>query len=133
MTFAQSVKTVLSKYATFMGRAARSEYWWFALFIFLVSVPLAAVDQLLVSPALGFESFDENSPQIVSGLFSLAMLLPSISVAVRRMHDLNKSGWWVLIILVPLIGFLFMLYWFVQRGTEGANDYGSDPLAGVAH
>lgn len=132
MTFTQSVKTVLSKYATFTGRAARSEYWWFALFIFLMSIPLAAIDQLLVAPSLGYESFKEATPQFVSWLFSLAMLLPSISVAVRRMHDLNKSGWWVLIIFIPLIGFLLMLYWFVQRGTEGANDYGPDPLAGIA-
>lgn len=130
MTFTQSVKTVLSKYATFTGRAMRSEYWWFALFALLVSIPLNFVDQLLVAPALGYESFTESTPQFLSWLFSLAILLPSVAVAVRRMHDLDKSGWWILIVFVPILGILLMLYWFVQRGTVGPNQYGADPLGG---
>lgn len=133
MTFTESVRTVLAKYATFDGRAARSEYWWFALFVLLASIPLAFIDQMIVAPGLGYESFKESTPQFVSWLFSLAMFLPSIAVAVRRMHDLGKSGWWVLIVLIPILGVLIMIYWFVQRGTEGANDYGPDPLAGIAH
>jgi len=130
MTFTQSIKTVLAKFATFDGRAMRSEYWWFALFALLVSIPLNFVDQLLVAPALGYESFQEATPQFLSWLFSLAILLPSIAVAVRRMHDLNKSGWWVLIAFIPILGILLILYWFVQRGTVGGNQYGPDPFGG---
>ena len=129
MSFTEAVRTVLSKYATFTGRAPRSEYWWFALFVFLLSIPVSIVDQTLVAPALGYESFAESTPQILSGLMSLALLLPGLRVAVRRMHDLEKSGWWILIVLIPILGVLIMIYWFVQRGTAGPNAYGPDPLA----
>ena len=129
MSFTEAVRTVLSKYATFTGRAPRSEYWWFALFVFLLSIPVSIVDQTLVAPAIGYESFAESTPQILSGLMSLALLLPGIGVAVRRMHDLEKSGWWILIVLIPILGVLIMIYWFVQRGTAGPNAYGPDPLA----
>lgn len=128
VTFTQSVKTVLAKYATFDGRAPRSEYWWFALFVFLASIPLSLIDQMVVAPALGFESFKEDTPQLLSMVFSLALLLPGITVAVRRMHDLDKSGWWVLIVFIPLLGILLMLYWFVQAGTNGSNRFGPDPI-----
>ncbi|MEQ8368556.1 MAG: DUF805 domain-containing protein [Roseicyclus sp.] len=125
MDFMTAVRTCLGKYVTFSGRAQRSEYWWWALFSFGGNVVLQFVDGVL------FGSVGGQQIGVLAPLFSLAVFLPSISVGVRRLHDLDKSGWWLLIALVPLIGFLVLLYFFVQRGTEGSNQFGADPLAGT--
>ncbi len=98
MTFQDSVKTCLTKYADFSGRAMRSEYWWFFLFTLLASLALS-----LFSNAL-------------SVVFSLATLVPSIAAAARRLHDTNRSGWWQLIVLVPLIGLIVLIVFLAQEG-----------------
>ena len=108
---------VLEKYVTFSGRAQRSELWWFFLFTLAGSFVLGLVDGVLFGV------------QALSILWSLALILPGISVGVRRLHDQDKSGWWLLIAFVPLIGFLVLLYFYVQRGTDGPNQFGPDPLA----
>ena len=114
MDFTTAAKTVLTqKYAKFDGRAMRSEYWWYALFVFVVAIVLAIVDNLIIGASL------------LGGIWSLATLIPSIAVGVRRLHDLDKSGWWLLLGLVPLIGFIVLLYWFCQPGTPGPNQYGA--------
>lgn len=100
MTFVESIKTCLSKYAEFEGRASRSEFWWWVLFVFLVSAAVSMVSATL------------------SGLFSLAVLLPNISVAARRLHDIDRSGWFQLVALIPLIGWILMIYWCVQDSKE---------------
>jgi len=113
MDFATAAKTVLTqKYATFTGRAIRSEYWWYTLFIVIVAIVLALVDNLVLGAS------------VLGGIWSLATLIPSIAVGVRRLHDLDKSGWWLLIALIPIIGGLVLLYWFCQPGTPGANQFG---------
>lgn len=118
----------LRKYATFGGRAPRSELWWFILFSMLLGMLVGGID--IGIPGLRWLSSD--SPIGPLGvLLSLAFLIPGLAVAVRRLHDLNKSGWWYFLGLVPVIGGLVLLYWFVQRGTIGPNDYGPDPLAGI--
>jgi uncharacterized membrane protein YhaH (DUF805 family) len=99
MTFAESIKTCLSKYADFNGRASRSEFWWFILFIFVGSFVLSMISV------------------IVSTLFSLGMLLPTIAVGTRRLHDTDRSGWFQLIGFIPLIG-LIMLYFFALEAKE---------------
>jgi uncharacterized membrane protein YhaH (DUF805 family) len=109
MDFSQAVQTCIRKYADFNGRASRSEYWWFFLFVVLVSVLLSFVSDLL------------------SGLFCLAMLLPSIAAATRRLHDTDRSGWWQLIGLVPIIGFIVMIVFLAQQGQAGANEHGPSP------
>jgi len=109
MTFAESIQTCFSKYADFNGRARRSEYWWFFLFIVLVSLALAMVSD------------------IVSGLFSLGILLPSIAAAARRLHDTNRSGWWQLIALIPVIGGIVLIVFLAQEGVAEANQYGEMP------
>lgn len=130
MTFGQSIRTCLSKYATFSGRAQRSEFWWFILFVWLVSIALSIVDSTLFGTTVVTEggfSASTNTP-IFSGIFSLAMLLPNLAVGARRLHDTNRSGWWLLIGLIPLIGFIVLIVFFATTGTRGANRFGPDPL-----
>lgn len=106
----QAVKICLSKYATFEGRARRSEYWWFYLATFVVGLVLGGI------PILGW-------------IICIALILPGIAVAVRRLHDIGKSGWWYLLCLIPLVGTIILIVWFVRPGVAGANQYGEDPKA----
>lgn len=117
MDFQTAVKTCFQKYATIEGRARRSEYWWFVLFAFIANIIFSLIDAILFGNA-----------QVLAGIFGLAILLPSICVGARRLHDTGRSAWWLLLILIPLVGFLVLLWWFVQQGTDGANEYGPDPL-----
>ena len=121
MTFTAAVRSVLSQYVGFGGRARRSEYWWFFLFSVLVSIATAILDV-----ALG-TNFEDSSNGVIGLIASLALFLPSLAVAVRRLHDTDRSGWWVLIGLIPLIGLIVLLVFFVQDGTRGPNRFGPDP------
>lgn len=121
MGFGEAVKTCFIKYVTFSGRARRSEYWFWTLFITLVSIGTAIIDgALLASAGVGF----------LNPVWTIAIFFPNLAVAVRRLHDIDMCGWWVLIIFVPLIGVLLLLYWMIKRGTAGENRFGPDPLAG---
>ncbi|WP_224824928.1 DUF805 domain-containing protein [Cognatishimia sp. MH4019] len=122
MPFAIAVQKCLSNYVTFSGRAQRSEYWWFVLFVILVCVAAAILDNLL-----GI-TFNDDGDGPIQSLVGLAILLPMISVAVRRLHDTDRSGWWWWIQLVPIVGFFVFLYFACSRGTEGPNRFGLDPL-----
>jgi len=125
MTFPDAVRTCLSKYITFSGRATRSEYWYFVLFPFLVFLSAFVVDGILNmaldAPALG--------GNMLTGVVMLFLLLPLISAAVRRLHDLGHSGWWYLIGFVPVVGGVVLLILFCFQGTPGENRFGPDPLA----
>lgn len=123
MGFQEAVRTCLSKYAVFEGRAARSEFWWFALFVFLGNIVFGILDSLLFGWMV-----QGQDVSVLGALFSLAMLLPAIGAGVRRLHDLDKSGWWYLLVFIPLIGGLILLFFFVQQGTRGPNRFGQDPL-----
>jgi uncharacterized membrane protein YhaH (DUF805 family) len=107
MTFIESISTCFTKYTDFKGRAVRSEYWWFVLFSCLVSIALHLI----------------NQSGLLAGIFSLAILLPSLAVAVRRLHDTNRSGWFLLLNLIPIIGWIILIIWYVQKGDEGTNQY----------
>jgi uncharacterized membrane protein YhaH (DUF805 family) len=98
MTFQESIQVCFSKYADFSGTASRSEYWWFILFTLLVSAAAS-----MISPML-------------SGLFTLGTLLPTCAAASRRLHDTRRSGWWQLIVLVPLVGFIVLIVFLAQEG-----------------
>jgi len=124
MNIQTAVKTVLGKYATFTGRAARSEFWWYTLFLFSLSLVLAITEGAILAPMSGFEAFAPEAGQPLRLLMSLALFLPSLAVTVRRLHDTDRSGWWYLIVLVPIIGILVLLYWYIQPGTEGPNQFG---------
>jgi uncharacterized membrane protein YhaH (DUF805 family) len=118
MDMGSAVRTVFSKYATFSGRASRSEFWWWVLFGVIVALVAAAIDY-----ALGFGA-SRHGGGPVSAIWSLAILLPGLAVTVRRLHDIGRSGWWYFIVLIPLIGALILLYWLVQPSEPGANRFG---------
>ena len=111
----------LMKYAVFSGRSRRMEYWYFALFVILISIALSIIDGLIGTYPRTMGA------GLLSSIFSLAVLIPSIAVTVRRLHDIDRSGWWVLISLVPLIGWIFLLVFTVQHSTPGTNRYGPNP------
>jgi uncharacterized membrane protein YhaH (DUF805 family) len=118
---------VFRKYATFDGRARRAEYWYFALFNLIFSSVLGVLDGIVRS-----NSSSASTVGLLGGLYSLAVLIPSIAVGVRRLHDTGRSGWWMLIGFIPLIGAIWLLVYFVEEGTAGPNQYGADPKAGQA-
>lgn len=113
--------SVLKKYAVFSGRAQRAEYWFFVLFNIIVSIVLAFVDSAAgtMNAAAGVG--------VLGAIYSLAVLIPSIAVSVRRLHDTSRSGWWLLLIFVPLLGFLVLLVFFVMDSTPGSNEHGPNP------
>ena len=116
-------RQVLRQYAVFGGRARRKEYWFFVLFNLMIAIVLPVIDRQAGLVAAG------SSMGLLGGLYSLAVLIPSVAVGVRRLHDTNRSGWWLLISFVPLIGALVLLFFLVSGGTAGNNDYGVDPKA----
>ena len=116
---------VLKKYAVFGGRARRKEYWFFVLFNTLIVVALTIIDAML-------GSFSARSGTgILASLYSLAVLVPSIAVGVRRLHDTSRSGWWILIGLIPLIGAVVLLVFMVLDSAPGENIYGASPKPAV--
>jgi uncharacterized membrane protein YhaH (DUF805 family) len=115
------LEALTKKYATFAGRARRSEYWYFMLFYFLAIVAMAIVDGLA-------GTFSEEAEiGLFSGLFVLATIVPSIAVTVRRLHDTDRSGWWILINFIPIIGAIVLLVFTVLDSQPGANRFGPNP------
>jgi uncharacterized membrane protein YhaH (DUF805 family) len=121
MTFQEAVKAVLAKYADFNGRARRSEYWYWTLAVVIVAVVIIAIRS--AAPGLG---------QVLNILFALAVIVPSLAVGVRRLHDTGRSGWWILIDLVPIVGAIVLIVFFVQDSAPGANEYGPSPKGDAA-
>ena len=129
MTLTQSVKSVFSKYATFTGRASRSEYWYFTLFNIITSTLL-----FLLGIAIGAAT--GGSDGVPGGLivgyilyiiYGLGVLIPSLAVTVRRLHDTNNSGWLILLGLIPCVGGIVLLVFMILQGTNGENQYGDIP------
>jgi uncharacterized membrane protein YhaH (DUF805 family) len=114
MSLVDAVKTCFAKYVTFSGRARRSEYWWWALFYLIVAVIFSGIGTAAHAPALG--------------LVTILILLPTLAVTIRRLHDTNRSGWWILIGLIPIVGSIILLVFTVQDSTPGPNNtYGPNP------
>lgn len=120
MNMIEATKACFSKYVTFSGRARRAEYWWFILATVLVSIVLGIIDAVI-----GFGEFG-----LLSNIWSLAVFLPSLAAGARRLHDTDRSVWWLLIMLLPLIGVIVLIVFFAQKGTDGPNRFGPDPLRG---
>jgi uncharacterized membrane protein YhaH (DUF805 family) len=119
MTFSEAVKSGFDHYVKFDGRASRPAFWWWVLFAFLVGIAANIIDL-----AIGARIFTE--------LAALALLLPNISVSIRRLHDTNRTGWWILIGLIPLIGLIVLLVFYLQDSDPGANEYGPPPAPATA-
>jgi uncharacterized membrane protein YhaH (DUF805 family) len=107
MSFMDSIKLCFAKYADFNGRAKRPEFWWFALFCFVGALVL------------------EIASSYISWAFSLATLVPSLAVGARRLHDVNKSGWMQLLWIIPILGWIYLIYVLAQPGDAGDNKYGT--------
>jgi uncharacterized membrane protein YhaH (DUF805 family) len=106
----------LKKYAVFDGRASLAEYWYFVLFNVLASIVVGIIGSML-----------EDRTETISRLYSLALIVPSIAVAVRRLHDIGKSGWWWLICLIPLVGWIWIIILLTTESNPGKNEYGAHP------
>lgn len=129
MGFGDAVRTCLSKCFTWQGRACRSEFWWFQLFLVLAMVVFFAISGVLHA-ILGNGSIIASLLILPVVLVLLWFDIAALGATVRRLHDTNRSGWWYWISLVPLIGSILLLVWFCTQGTAGGNDYGADPLGG---
>mgnify|MGYP001280189858 FL=1 len=117
MDFTQSIKTCFSKYAVFSGRASRSEFWWFALFGLIGGIVTVVIDVMI----LGY-SAEDNGP--VNIIFTVITFLPYLAVGARRLHDINRSGWWQLITLT-VIGIILLIIWWATVGKKNKNIHGS--------
>ena len=121
MSFQDAVRSALTQnYANFNGRARRSEYWYFALFAFVVYVVVIAIDMII------------GTYPILVALAWLGLLLPGLGVAVRRLHDTDRSGWMILLGIIPIVGPIILLVYYVGEGTPGDNQYGPSPKGAAA-
>jgi uncharacterized membrane protein YhaH (DUF805 family) len=130
----------LKKYAVFNDRAEKKEFWYFSLFVVIFSIALAFIDAFIP----GFDTFFEiplpeqlnatygstySTPSgvgLLGGIYALAMAIPSLSIAVRRLHDTDRTGWWLLLVLLPLIGIIVLMVFWAKDSTPGENRYGPD-------
>lgn len=115
------LEAVKNKYAVFDGRAHRQEFWYFILFYFLIYLALSIVDQVTGTFSM------ETGAGLLSGIYALAMLVPSLAVGARRLHDTGRSGWWQLLMLIPILGGLILIFFFVLDSQPGDNQYGPNP------
>ena len=113
-----------NKYATFSGRARRKEYWMFVLINLVVSVVLALIDGLI-------GSVSETGMGLLSSVYSIGVLIPSLALSVRRLHDTGRTGWWVLISIIPVIGAVVLLVFMLLDSEPGSNRYGANPKEGI--
>ncbi len=120
MSFQDSVRTVLTqKFATFDGRARRSEFWWFALFTTIVQVIASIIDRAILGA--------DSQVGVVAGIAWLALIVPSLAVGARRLHDTGRSGWWQLLSLIPLVGTIILIIWWAKDGDTAPNPHGNTP------
>lgn len=120
MTFTDAVKDGFAHYVDFKGRASRRAYWWWFLFTIVVAIALQIMDGIIFSESM-----------LVTIVVWLGLILPSISVAIRRLHDTDRSGWWILIWFVPIIGFIVLLVFYLLKSDPIDNRYGPPPREGM--
>jgi uncharacterized membrane protein YhaH (DUF805 family) len=118
MGFGEAISAGFSNYFNFSGRAARSAYWYFVLFLFIMGLVTAVLDLIL---------FGTETIGPLNGIFGLATIVPHFAVLVRRLHDIGRSGWWVLLSLIPIIGWIVLIYWACQPSMPQQNEYGPAP------
>lgn len=125
MGFGEAIQSCFRQYVGFTGRARRSEYWWWILFYFIVDIAAGILDAVL-----GTMSEDTNVG-VFGAIVGLAFLLPSLAVAIRRLHDTSRTGWWILIGLIPIVGWIILIVFYVQD-SHPDNEYGPSPKATAA-
>ena len=121
MNFTQAITSGFQNYVNFKGRAARSEFWYWVLFAFIASIVGGLIDLVL---------FGAAGISLLQNLVGLALFLPGLAVSVRRLHDIDRTGWWILIAFT-VIGIIVLIAWDCIRGTVGPNRFGPDPLGGI--
>lgn len=120
VTFGEAVnKAVAQNYCNFNGRASRSEYWWYVLFTAILGMVIGFIHAIFGAGT--------SATSAIQGVVSLALLLPGLGLCVRRLHDISKSGWWIFIALIPLVGAILLLVWFCKPSDPGSNEYGPEP------
>ncbi|WP_275788177.1 DUF805 domain-containing protein [Pararhizobium gei] len=118
MSFTQAVRSAFGNYATFSGRASRSAFWWFQLFCIL-TIPLPLFIDLTWFSGL----------PVFQAIFELPLVVPALALSVRRLHDIDRSGWWLLLVLIPILGWIPLFYFTIQPSQESSNRFGSSPIA----
>jgi uncharacterized membrane protein YhaH (DUF805 family) len=121
MDFFEAISSGFNNYVNFRTRAIRSEYWFWVLFVLLLGIVAQVIDAVVFGMLQG-------GPAGI--IVFLATFLPGLAVSIRRLHDRDKSGWWILLLAIPLVGAIILLVWFCTRGTVGPNRFGPDPLEG---
>jgi len=128
MGFAAAVKSFWTNYKTFSGRARRSEYWFIQLFLVLTNLAVAAIDLALMDGDVD-RLIANGGGGIVGLMWILATIVPAVAALVRRLHDTSRSGWWALMVLVPIAGAIVILVFTVEDSVSGDNTYGASPKA----
>lgn len=123
--FPTAVRLFFKNYINFSGRSSRSAYWWWVLASFLIGIVAGIMDVIILGDA-----YNQNDYGPVSAIVSLVTLVPGISLSARRLHDVGRSGWWMLISLT-IVGLIPLLFWAVREGNDGANKFGEDVEAGL--
>jgi uncharacterized membrane protein YhaH (DUF805 family) len=121
MNFTQAISSCLKNYVGFSGRAPRSEYWYWVLAVIILSIITAVLDYVI---------FEATQYGPINTIFGLAVFLPGLAVAIRRLHDIDRTGWWFLIAFT-IIGLILLFVWACTKGTTGPNRFGPDPLGGA--
>ena len=128
-------RVVTTQYFAFEGRTARREFWYYVLAYIVIYIAVSFIESMFwgggYATYYGSGYFYFN-PRPLTGLLTLALLLPNLGITARRLHDIDRSAWWILIALIPVIGWLVMIYWCAQPGTVGANKFGEAPAEPVA-
>ena len=119
VSFSQAVRMAFDSYCRFQGRSSRSEYWWWVLFVAILSFCIGIIEGIL--------GFSMTAVQVTSGILSLVLLLPGLGLSVRRLHDIGKSGWWILLGLIPVVGAIVLIIWFARNSQMQDNQYGPVP------
>jgi uncharacterized membrane protein YhaH (DUF805 family) len=123
MGFGTAIATCLGKYVDFQGRARRSEYWWWVLFTIILGIVAGILDGIIDPGVPG-----QIHAGYIGSIMNLAVFLPSLAVAARRLHDTNRSAFWLFLLFLIIIGWVILIIWYCQKGTAGPNTYGPDPV-----
>lgn len=119
VSFSQAVRMAFDSYCRFQGRSSRSEYWWWVLFVAILSFCIGIIEGIL--------GFSMTAVQTTSGILSLVLFLPGLGLSVRRLHDIGKSGWWILLGFIPVVGAIILIIWFARNSEMTGNRYGPVP------